>query len=132
MSWQQYVDVNLCGTGNVSEAAICGHDGNPWASSAGLTSVIKPAEVAAIVRGFSDPTSVQGGIHLGGVKYMFLRCDGDVMNGQKGPGKSIVVNKTNQAVIIGIWDNSVNPNSSAGNCSKTVGDVAEYLKQQSF
>jgi profilin len=36
MSWQAYVDSNLVGTKKVIKAAIHGHDGNPWAFSAGF------------------------------------------------------------------------------------------------
>lgn len=37
MSWQQYVDNNLLGTNQVSQAAIYGLNGAVWASSAGFT-----------------------------------------------------------------------------------------------
>jgi profilin len=33
MSWQDYVDKQLIGSGRVKEAAICGLDGNVWARS---------------------------------------------------------------------------------------------------
>lgn len=33
MSWQDLVDNNLLGTGNVSKAAICGLDGSIWGKS---------------------------------------------------------------------------------------------------
>lgn len=36
MSWQQYVDSNLVGTGHVSQAAIVGVGGGIWAKSAGF------------------------------------------------------------------------------------------------
>lgn len=36
MSWQSYVDTNLLGTGNVSQAAIYGLNGGEWAKSAGF------------------------------------------------------------------------------------------------
>lgn len=36
MSWQAYVDTNLLGTGNVSQAAIYGLNGGEWAKSAGF------------------------------------------------------------------------------------------------
>ena len=37
MSWQAYVDTNLLGTGKVQRAAIFGHDGSCWATSAGFS-----------------------------------------------------------------------------------------------
>lgn len=36
MSWQSYVDEQLVGTGNITQAAIVGLDGNAWAQSAGF------------------------------------------------------------------------------------------------
>ena len=36
MSWQAYIDQSLLGSKNVVKAAIHGHDGNPWATSAGF------------------------------------------------------------------------------------------------
>lgn len=36
MSWQAYVDSNLCGTGQVSQAAIYGTNGAQWAASPGF------------------------------------------------------------------------------------------------
>jgi hypothetical protein len=36
MSWQDYVDKSLLGTGLVSKAAIHGHNGGAWATSAGF------------------------------------------------------------------------------------------------
>lgn len=36
MNWQSYVDNHLIGTGNVSQAAICGQAGGIWAASAGF------------------------------------------------------------------------------------------------
>lgn len=37
MSWQQYVDSNLVGTGHVSKAAIYGLNGGQWAVSPGFS-----------------------------------------------------------------------------------------------
>lgn len=42
MSWQSYVDEQLIGTGFVINAAILGHDGGVWATSAGFA--LKPGE----------------------------------------------------------------------------------------
>lgn len=37
MSWQTYVDSNLVGTGKLNQAAIHGHNGGLWATSAGFS-----------------------------------------------------------------------------------------------
>ena len=36
MSWQAYVDTNMVGTGKILKAAIYGHDGSLWATTAGF------------------------------------------------------------------------------------------------
>lgn len=73
MSWQSYVDDQLVGTGNVTGAAIIGHDGNVWASK-GLE--LKAGEGAKLVAGFKDSASVlSGGILIGATKYLGIRAD---------------------------------------------------------
>jgi len=36
MSWQAYVDSNLVGTKKIAQAALVGHNGATWATSAGF------------------------------------------------------------------------------------------------
>ncbi|TPX54254.1 hypothetical protein PhCBS80983_g05986 [Powellomyces hirtus] len=82
MSWQQYVDSNLLGTGKVQKAAIHGLDGSLWATSAGFS--VGPAEAAAIVKGFTDPSGLRAsGIFIVGEKYMTLRADDRAIYGKK-------------------------------------------------
>lgn len=63
MSWQAYVDNNLVGTGNVTQAAIYGTNGAQWATSPGFQ----------VTRVFSST-------HLGRkeplflIRYCFLAC----------------------------------------------------------
>ena len=57
MSWQQYVDANLVGTGMVTAAGIYDHAGNPWAYSAGFAAQV--AEVASVSGHMAaDPTAL--------------------------------------------------------------------------
>ena len=56
MSWQQYVDSNLVGTGMVTAAGIYDLQGNPWAYSAGFAAQI--AEVAAVSAHFAAPAGL--------------------------------------------------------------------------
>lgn len=37
MSWQEYVDNQLIGTGKIVQAAIYGHNGSLWATSPGFS-----------------------------------------------------------------------------------------------
>ncbi|RCH77741.1 profilin, required for normal timing of actin polymerization in response to thermal stress, partial [Rhizopus stolonifer] len=71
MSWQSYVDSNLVGTGNVSQASIFGLNGGVWATSPGFQ--LQPSEVSKIIEGFknSEPV-IENGIHIAGEKYFTL------------------------------------------------------------
>lgn len=45
---------------------------------------MSPEEVAKIVAGMDDPSGLQaGGVHVGGVKYMFIRSDDRLVAGKK-------------------------------------------------
>eukprot|EP00124_Ichthyophonus_hoferi_P002237 Ihof_evm1s145 gene=Ihof_evmTU1s145 len=121
MSWQSYVDSNLVGTGAVSKAAIHGHDGSLWATSAGLN--ITPQEVTKLVAATDDASPLHtGGIILAGVKYQFLRVEeGRSIYGKLNDSGCCIV-KTAQAVIIGIYEKPL----PAGNCTLTVEKLADY------
>lgn len=67
MSWQAYVDNNLVGSGALVKAAIHGHDGGCWATSAGFT--VAPAEATALLAAFKDPSAIRAsGLKIGGTK----------------------------------------------------------------
>eukprot|EP00730_Choanoeca_flexa_P005480 TRINITY_DN11956_c0_g10_i4.p1 TRINITY_DN11956_c0_g10~~TRINITY_DN11956_c0_g10_i4.p1 ORF type:complete len:148 (+),score=15.98 TRINITY_DN11956_c0_g10_i4:57-446(+) len=124
MSWQQYVDQSLLGTGMVSKAALHGLDGSPWATSAGFQ--VAPAEATTIVNALNaDPTSLAGtGIKLAGVKYMFIRAEpGRSVYGRKGGDAGCVVVKTNQALVIGVYEGGI----QGGSCTSVVEKLADYL-----
>ncbi|KAI8907027.1 profilin [Powellomyces hirtus] len=121
MSWQQYVDSNLLGTGKVQKAAIHGLDGSLWATSAGFS--VGPAEAAAIVKGFTDPSGLRAsGIFIVGEKYMTLRADDRAIYGKKGQN-GVCIAKTKQAIIIGVYEAPV----QAGETNKVVEGLADYL-----
>src|SRR5438105_815352 len=90
MSWQDYVDKNLLGTGQVTKAAIHGHDGTLWAKSPSLTVFhfkfiahpshlpnkiqISAKEIEAMMKGFTDPKDIQQhGLKANGITYIVLR-----------------------------------------------------------
>ncbi|KXS21311.1 Profilin/allergen [Gonapodya prolifera JEL478] len=126
MSWQQYVDQNLIGTKLVSKAAIHGHDGTLWATSAGFS--INGTEIKNLIAGFKDATGLRSsGLHIGGTKYFLLRADDRSIYGKQGAGGVIAV-KTKMAVIIGVYGEGIQP----GQATKTVEDLADYLISHSY
>lgn len=121
MSWQTYVDTNLVGTGFVSRGAIIGHDGSSWAKSPGFE--VSSAEGQKIKQGFSDPSGLRAsGIHVAGKKYLCLRTDDRSIYGKKGSAGICIV-KTGQAILIGEYDENIQP----GQCTTVVEKLADYL-----
>ncbi|KAB2072581.1 hypothetical protein ES319_A07G026200v1 [Gossypium barbadense] len=131
MSWQQYVDEHLmCDIDgqpiHLTAATIIGHDGNVWAQSSTFPP-FTPEEISAIMNDFAEPGSLAPtGLFLGGVKYMVIQGEpGAVIRGKKGAGGA-TVKKTNQALIIGIYDEPVTP----GQCNMIVERLGDYLIDQ--
>lgn len=123
---QEYVDSHLVGTGNCKRAIIIGHDASTWAATAGFS--IKPDEAKKIVNAFNDPSSaLSSGITVAGVKYMTLKADNRSVYGKKGATGFCAV-KTNQSVLIGLYDEQIQP----GVCANTVEKLADYLIENSY
>ncbi|KNC97293.1 profilin [Spizellomyces punctatus DAOM BR117] len=121
MSWQAYVDSNLIGTGKIQQAAIHGLDGSLWATSKGFS--VAQNEVQTLIKSFTDASTIRAsGIHLNGSKYFTLRADDRSIYGKQGQGGVVIV-KTKQAVLIGVYDAPV----QAGEATKVVEGLADYL-----
>ncbi|KAL5728970.1 Glutamate 5-kinase [Ranunculus cassubicifolius] len=129
MSWQTYVDDHLmCEIeGNhLTAAAIIGLDGSVWAQSASFPE-FKQKEIEDINKDFDEPGSLAPtGLFLGGAKYMVIQGEpGAVIRGKKGSG-GVCVKKTNQAMIIGVYDEPLTP----GQCNMIVERLGDYLIEQ--
>ena len=125
MSWQEYVDVNLLGTGNVTAAGIYDLKGNPWAYSAGFAAQVE--EVAAVSDHFATPPDLAAtGVTIAGVKYMFVRGyeneDIYVKRGNTG----VCFRRCKTCIIVGYHDDTI----PAGACAQAVGKLAEYLADE--
>ncbi|CAO2841849.1 unnamed protein product [Amaranthus hypochondriacus] len=129
MSWQAYVDDHLMceiDGNHLTAAAITGLDGTVWAQSPNFPQ-LKPEEIKGITEDFEEPgTLAPTGLHLGGTKYMVIQGEpGAVIRGKKGPG-GVTIKKTNQALIIGIYDEPMAP----GQCNMLVERIGDYLIEQ--
>eukprot|EP00013_Stygamoeba_regulata_P004662 CAMPEP_0177639906 /NCGR_PEP_ID=MMETSP0447-20121125/6265_1 /TAXON_ID=0 /ORGANISM="Stygamoeba regulata, Strain BSH-02190019" /LENGTH=65 /DNA_ID=CAMNT_0019141953 /DNA_START=1011 /DNA_END=1208 /DNA_ORIENTATION=+ len=62
-----------------------------------------------------------------GAKYMTIRAEANSVYGKRGPG-GIVCVKTGQALIIGVYDENVQP----GQCTATVEKLGDYLRDQGY
>jgi len=125
MSWQSYVDDQLIAAG-FHQAAIIGLDGNPWAVSPGFG--LKAGEGAKLAGQFKNPPDVfASGININGVRYMGIKGDERSLYGKKGAG-GIVNVKTGQAIIIGIYNESLQP----GNAANVAEKLADYLLENGY
>ncbi|KAG0024453.1 profilin, required for normal timing of actin polymerization in response to thermal stress [Entomortierella chlamydospora] len=127
MSWQAYVDENLIGTGKVSKAAIFGLDGGLWAVTPGFS--IEAAELDKLIKAFDDANDVQEkGLYLEGQKYYYLRSSHNSVYARLGT-TGVTCVKTNQAVLVGYYDES---KQKAGECTMVVEALGDYLRSQGY
>eukprot|EP01124_Arcella_intermedia_P008833 TRINITY_DN1564_c0_g1_i2.p1 TRINITY_DN1564_c0_g1~~TRINITY_DN1564_c0_g1_i2.p1 ORF type:complete len:150 (+),score=10.76 TRINITY_DN1564_c0_g1_i2:69-452(+) len=125
-AWQPYVDNNLVGTGHVTKAAILGHDGSAWATTAGFA--VAPAEASALIKGFGDAGPLRAsGLFVQGEKYLVLKADERSIYGKKGTSGVVCV-KTGQSVLVGIYNDKIQP----GQASSCVEKLADYLIDQGY
>jgi len=126
MSWQSYVDDQLVGTGHIGQAAILGHDGNPWATSAGWG--LKAGEGQAIAGLYKNPSNVfAAGVTVAGAKYLGIKGDERSIYGKKGATGVIMV-KTNQAILVAVYNEQQQP----GNAANVVEKLADYLLESGY
>lgn len=128
MSWQQYVDAYLTGSGKCSEAGIvsAGGDGGIWARSPGFQ--LSPNESKQLIQSFSDASQAAStGLFVGGRKYMFLRSDGEAVYAKERED-GIVAMKTRSALVVAQYNKGILP----GECATAVGRIVDYLKQHGY
>ncbi|KAI1352989.1 profilin [Xylaria sp. FL0043] len=132
MSWQQYIDTSLVGSGHIDKAAIVSAAGDSvWAASANFSP--KPEELKTLVRILTAAADEKGdqsavataqaeGIYVGGERYVVARIDGRSIYARKGR-EGICIAKTKQAFIIAHHSEA----QVAGNASSTTEALADYL-----
>jgi len=113
MSWQGYIDNQLLATQKVKHAAICGHDGNLWASSRDFA--VSGEELKALIAKYENIDQLSSsGMKVGGKKYMYISSDKEkgVVRGKLGQS-GIHCIKTKQTYIICIYDEPILANQTA-------------------
>ena len=121
MSWQDYVDKQLMASRCVTKAAIAGHDGNVWAKSEGFE--ISKDEVAKIVAGFDNESLLtSGGLTIAGTRYIYLSGTDRIIRAKLGK-VGVHCMKTQQAVVISLYEEPIQPQQAASVVEK----LGEYL-----
>lgn len=121
MSWQDYVDKQLMASRCVTKAAIAGHDGNVWAKSEGFE--ISKDEVAKIVAGFDNESLLtSGGLTIAGTRYIYLSGSDRIIRAKLGK-VGVHCMKTQQAVVISLYEEPIQPQQAASVVEK----LGDYL-----
>jgi len=121
MSWQSYVDDQLIGTKVVTDAIICGHDGNIWATSPKLQAT--PQELKKVIDNIGNSDALgASGVHIGGIKYMYLSGTDKVIRVKKDKA-GLHIMKTQQAVIVSRYEDPIMPEQ----CATVTEKLGDYL-----
>nr|ADB27938.1 profilin [Portunus trituberculatus] len=125
MSWNSYIE-NLISSSHVQKAAIYGLDGSKWAASEGFE--VSKEEFDAIKAGFNDTKNFSmSGMRVGQTKFFFLSGSDDILRGKK-ETTGVHVAKTEQAIIIGYYDQA----STSNLCATQVDCMADHLKKSGY
>ncbi|KAG4303308.1 hypothetical protein PCANB_000352 [Pneumocystis canis] len=131
MSWEEYIDKSLVGTGKFDMAAISSREGNSvWAASSGFDvgSYLGLNELKTLALGFDDPTLIlASGFHLSRRKYITIRADDRSIHGKQG-SESVYCTRTRKTIIIGHFPKT----TQAGEAVKIVEALADYLISAGF
>lgn len=127
MSWQQYVDANLVGTGQVTQAGIYDLQGNPWAYTQSPPFAAQVAEVAAVSAHFAAPAGLAAtGAVIAGVKYMFVRGEENAEIYVKKGNEGVYFYRCNTCIIVAYHNDKIQP----GTCSACTAKLGDFLKEQ--
>ncbi|OQE46095.1 hypothetical protein PENCOP_c001G05952 [Penicillium coprophilum] len=132
MSWQDYVDTILVGSGHIDKAAIISAAGDSiWAASPDFQ--LKPEEMkdcALLASGDSSAKdkAIKSGLRIGGMFYFILHIADDGLILAKFGNSGVAVAKGKQAVIIGHHDERQNPSEAVS----VVARLADFLKYKDF
>ena len=87
---------------------------------------VAPTEIQAVVASFADDSEVKKvqseGFHIAGEKFFTIKSDDRSLYGKKGK-EGVVVVKTQQAILVAHYPESVQPGSAA----TTVEQLGDYL-----
>ncbi|KAI0200360.1 profilin [Astrocystis sublimbata] len=132
MSWQQYIDTSLVGSGHIDQAAIVSAAGDSvWAQSPGFSPATD--ELKTIVTVLAQAENEKGdqsqvakaqseGLYVATDRYVVARIDGRSIYARKGR-TGIAIAKTKQAFIIAHHGEA----QTAGNATSTTEALADYL-----
>jgi len=131
MSWQTYVDKQICEQVSCRLAVIAGlADGQVWAKfEKDLPHSVAQEELKAIADGMrANPNAFQeNGIRLAGEKYVCLSAENTLLRGRKGSSALIIV-ATNTCLLAAATTDGFPP----GQLNTVVEKLGDYLRANSY
>jgi len=77
---------------------------------------------------FNTPANAfSAGINAGGVRYLAIKADSNSIYGKKGTGGVVMV-KTGQAIVIGVYNDKLQP----GNAANVAEKLGDYLRENGY
>ncbi|XP_045126375.1 profilin-like [Portunus trituberculatus] len=126
MSWQNYVDQQLMGSGLVAKAVIAGHDGTLWAKSNNIEPTRE--ELVKLSSSFADQGNLaMSGVHIGGEKFFYLSGTDKVIRCKKGKSGMHSM-KTLQTILVAVFEEPIQ-HPQVANVVESLGD---YLISMSY
>lgn len=131
MSWQAYVDNQICAFVQCKAAAIAGlQDGSIWAKyEATPANAITQTEMKNIIDAMRNNPSkfLENGIHLGNEKYVAITSDDKLVRGRKGNSALIVVLTNTLALAV-----TTQQGFPPGQLNSVVEKLGDYLRSTNF
>jgi len=131
MSWQTYVDNQICAQVSCRVAVIAGlQDGAVWAKfEKDLAAPVSQEELKSIADAMrGNPGSFQEtGIRLGGEKYFCLSAENNLIRGRKGSSALCIV-ATNTCLLAAATTDGFPP----GQLNTVVEKLGDYLRTNNY
>ncbi|XP_074603407.1 profilin chickadee [Brevipalpus obovatus] len=130
MSWQPYVDKQICSQVNCKMALICGFDGTIWAKHEdGDSNKLNKEEMKVISDTMkANPGAFQEkGIHFGGEKYICLHAENNLVRGRKA-GSALCIVRTNTCILAAATQDGF----PAGSLNTVIEKLGDYLRSSNY
>lgn len=130
MSWQTYVDEQICAAVQSKLAVIAGiHDGSIWAKQINQENHVTQQELKFIADTMrTKPESFhEHGVRLAGEKYICLSAGSNLIRGRKGSSALCIV-ATRTCLLVVVTIDGFPP----GQLNQVVERLGEYLTNQNY
>jgi len=131
MSWQAYVDNQICAQVSCRVAVIAGlQDGAIWGKfEKDISQPVSQQELKTIADTMKNNPGAfnEHGVHLGGEKYFCLQAENNLVRGRKGSSALCIV-ATNTCLLVAATTDGFPP----GQLNTVVEKLGDYLKSSNY